>query len=215
MRDARRGWLASEAWTLSVDAQAPAPRLAAVVLAAGAGRRFGGPKQLARTSGEALVARAVRQALACGPALVVVVTGAYRDAVEAVLQGCPVRLCHNENWRAGLAGSLIRGLEAAEGAADAALVLLCDQIGVTDADLRRLIRAWQCRPDRIAAARYSGNCAVPAIFPGRYWAELRALTGDRGARQVIAERSDITAVDMPAAALDVDFPDDLLLFERR
>lgn len=194
--------------------QSPAPRLAVVVLAAGAGRRFGGPKQLARISGEALVVRAVRQALACDPALVVAVTGAYRDAVEAVLHGCPVRLCHNENWPSGLAGSLIRGLETVESAANAALVLLSDQIGVTDADLRRLIRAWEGRPDRIAAARYSGSCAVPAIFPRHYWTELRALTGDLGARPVIAAQPDITAVDMPAAAFDVDTAGDLLSFER-
>ena len=184
--------------------------LAGVVLAAGAGRRFGATKQLAQSGGETLVARAARRALACCPAGVVVVTGSRATVVAWALGSLPVRIARNRHWRSGMAGSLRCGLAALGRAPTAALVLLCDQPAVSSADLRRLITAWQSRPHCVAAARYGAVLGVPAIFPRRYWAELRLLRGDRGARPVIAAAAGVTAVEMPSAALDVDTPADLV-----
>lgn len=183
--------------------------LAGVILAAGAGRRFGGPKQLALVGGQPLVAHVTRQALASCPAGVIVVTGSHARRVAGALRGLPAQVVLNRGWRSGMASSLRCGLEALGGAPSAALVLLGDQAAVTAADLRRLAAAWQRRPQHIAAASHSGVLGAPAIFPRRYWGRLRQLRGERGARQVIATAGSVTAVDMPCAALDVDTTADL------
>jgi CTP:molybdopterin cytidylyltransferase MocA len=179
------------------------------VLAAGAGTRFGGAKQLARAGERTLVATAARRALASCPAGVVVVTGCHASAVECALRRIDVATVRNRRWRSGIAGSLRRGVEALGAAPAAVLVLLCDQAAVTAPDLQRLTVAWRTRPGCIAAARYGGGLGVPAIFPRRYWASLRRLRGDRGARSVIGAAATVTAVDLPSAAFDIDTAADL------
>ena len=183
--------------------------LAGILLAAGGATRFGGPKQIARIDGRTLVERAARIMLATCPAGVVVVTGARADAVTASLAGLPARLCHNDAWSTGMAGSIRCGLDALPRGASAALLLLCDQVAVDETDLRRLASTWACAPARVAAARYAGTLGVPAIFPSDFWPELRALQGDHGGRAVIAGRADVVIVDMPHAAVDIDTPAEL------
>src|ERR1700712_1822357 len=102
-------------------------RVAAVVLAAGAGSRFGGLKQLARVGGAPLVARAARTAesiAALDPVLVVV--GAEARLVTAGVPPGPGELGDCRDWVHGIGGSLRCGLQAAAGV-DAVLVLLADQ----------------------------------------------------------------------------------------
>lgn len=193
----------------AVMAREPVPRLAGIVLAAGEGRRFGGAKQVARLGGVTLVERAARLALATCPAGVVVVTGAHAAEVAAALAPLPVAIAHNVRWATGLAGSLRCGVEALPAGAGACLVLLCDQAAVDEADLRALIDAWRKSPERPAAALHGGRAGVPAIFPRSHWVALRGLEGDEGARALLAALPDVTAMEMPHAAADVDAPADL------
>ena len=185
------------------------PRLAGLVLAAGAASRFGAPKQLAVLGGEALVARAVRLATGCCDAGVLVVTGAHAAAVADVLAGSGAGLVRNSDWQDGMATSLACGVGALPADAAACLVMLCDQPGISAADLQGLRAAWQRDPDAAAAAAYAGVLGVPAIFPVALWPQLRALRGDRGARRLLAGLERVTAVSMPQAALDIDTVADL------
>jgi molybdenum cofactor cytidylyltransferase len=139
---------------------------------------------------------------------VVVVSGAHAGAVEAALGALPVRTVRNPRWADGLAGSLRIGVEAQPAAADACLVMLCDQPAVGAADLYRLVAAWRAAPARMAAAHYGGAPGVPAIFPRATWPALCQLQGDSGARGLLAA-GDVSTVPMPAAAADVDTPADL------
>ncbi len=183
--------------------------LGALVLAAGAGERFGGPKQVAQLDGVSLVARATRLALPLCPAGIVVVTGAHAEDVGAALSGLAARIAFNPDWRSGIAGSLRRGIQALPTGVSACLVMLCDQAAVDGEDLERLIAAWVAAPDRVAAARYAGGLGAPAIFPAAFWPELCVLGGDRGARTLIASLAGVSAVEMPHAAHDVDTRGDL------
>ncbi len=181
-----------------------APGLAGVVLAAGAGARFAGPKQLARLGEQTLVERAARLALgACG-AGVVVVTGAHAEAVAASLATTGVRLAFNPAWRSGMSGSIACGLGHLPPGAQACMILLCDQPAIDAADLHALVAGWMTAPQHAAAATFAGILAAPAIFPAVLWPQLRVLAGDRGARALLAALPRVTAVPMPHAALDVD-----------
>ena len=80
-----------------------------LLLAAGEGLRFGGIKQLAEIQGEPMVRRAARCALE-QDIPVVVVTGAYAEQVEAVLDDLPLRLIRYDGWHEGMGSSLAAGV---------------------------------------------------------------------------------------------------------
>ena len=182
--------------------------LGGVLLAAGSGRRLGQPKQLLKTGGQPLVERAARHLRQLCDADVVVVTGAYAEPVTRCLQALDVTLVHNPDWRLGLGSSLARGLDAC--AADAALIMVCDQSLLETTDLLRLIDAWSGDTQQPAAASYANVLGVPAIIPRKWFGSLGALDGDSGAREFLRNHQDIVIrVPMPNAATDIDQPRDL------
>jgi CTP:molybdopterin cytidylyltransferase MocA len=185
-------------------------RLWTVILAAGEGRRFGGPKQLARFGGASLLVGRARLAAAITPGRVVVVVGAHGQRLRSHLRrhGLQVSIVHNAAWRQGLSASLRRGVAALPRRASAAMILLCDQPGVGATSVSRLVRAWTAHPDRIAASVYGGIPGVPAIFPRTCFRTLTTLTGDSGARGLL-RAADASRVAMPEAAWDIDERADL------
>jgi len=173
---------------------------AAVILAAGASRRLGRPKQLVEVDGEPLVHRIARMALtACEPVAVVAGAVPLRDA----LVDLPIALVDNVFWAEGVASSIRAGVAWAE-PADSVVLLTCDQVLLDPAHLRALIRASE--EGRLAASRYDGVLGVPAVFPRAYFPVLLALSGDRGAQPLLEPA---VPVDWPAGARDLDTEADL------
>lgn len=192
------------------------PNLGGVVLAAGASRRLGQPKQLVRWGGAELVVRAVDTCAAVCGAGVVVVTGAHAEQVAQALNSRPVKTLFNADWQQGLASSLVRGLTHWQQAAVAAvLVIHCDQALLNAADLDALTSLWQTAPQRPAAAAYSDVVGVPAIIPVSHMADLSSLNGDRGARAYLLSSPDLNTIAIPNAAFDVDTAEDLRLLRLR
>lgn len=155
--------------------------LAGVVLAAGEGSRFGGPKALAGLGGTSLLRRAL-QALTdggCRPCLVVV--GAHPDvAVEAVAAGAEVVAC--PDWAEGMSASLRAGLRAVPPDAAGAVVVLADQPLLAAAAVRRVAAAVAGGADA-ARATYGGKPGHPVAFAAAVLTEVAAgATGDAGAR---------------------------------
>lgn len=185
-----------------------------IILAAGGSRRLGTPKQLVReASGETLIARAARMALAadCGP--VVVVLGASAEKVRPALDTLPVMVVVNEQWETGMAGSLRLGLMALAGTgteADAALVMLCDQPAVTPALLNRVVETHRATGHALVVCEYDGTAGVPALFGSALFPALLALQGEEGARRVIkAYVGPQSRLPFPEGKRDVDTPADL------
>jgi molybdenum cofactor cytidylyltransferase len=179
--------------------------LAVLVLAAGASRRLGRPKQLVRLGRETLVRRAVRVAESLAPLWIGVVVGARAARVAAALGGSSAEIVRARNWREGLAASLAAGVRRVPRQARCLLVMTVDQWRVGGADVARLLAASGRTP---AAAAYGGHLGVPAIFPRQMWPALLRLRGDRGARELL-ERGPTTPVPMPAAGADLDTPAEL------
>ena len=193
------------------EAETVAPRIAAVVLAAGGSSRFGTPKQLLTHHGENLVRRAAREAIHAGLNPVIVVLGAYARSIEPFLAGLePVSVAVNEKWESGQASSIRIGLErAASLRCDAAAVILADQPLIESSSLTELIVKFR-EGHRLVASRYSGILGAPALFGSEYFAQLNALSGDFGAGTWLRRNADeVTAVDMPEASVDIDTPHDM------
>jgi molybdenum cofactor cytidylyltransferase/nicotine blue oxidoreductase len=184
------------------------PVVAAVVLAAGGGRRYGMPKALVEYEGSLLVERAVRTAQAvCDPVLVVLGAQAVDVWRQARLDGAAVLA--NKDWETGMASSLRTGLDGLRGwpgRVDAALVLLVDMPGMTPAALARM--AEHAAPDALAVPTYDGVRGHPVLLGRDHWAGVAATAvGDEGARRYLAAH-EVTEVDCTGLAdpTDLDVP---------
>ena len=179
---------------------------AGVLLAAGAGRRFGGVKQLAPFDGEPLVRRACRTALAAGLSPVLVVLGANAEAVADAIRDLPVTPIHNERWSDGMGTSLACGVRALDAAVADVALLLADQPLVTAAHVRALVAARRAAAADLAATDTGLAIGVPAVFARALFPALAALTGDRGARDLVARAERRVTLAFAPAAVDIDTP---------
>lgn len=189
--------------------------VAAVVLAAGQSRRMGNEnKLLALLGGAPLVRYAVAAAQASRARPVVVVTGHEADRVQAALAGMNVRTVRNPDYELGLSASLRAGLTALD-KDDVAGALIClgDMPRVTAMTLNRLIDAFEASGGRaICAPVADGRRGNPVLWPADLFAAMKTLTGDAGARELIARHADrLRTVSADTAEIfhDVDTPEAL------
>lgn len=181
-------------------------QVAAVILAAGASVRLGRPKQLLPFRGETLIRRAARLACAAGLTPVHVVVGHRGGEVGAALGGLDdTVVVANPDWRYGMASSLACGVASLPSVA-AALVLVTDQPYLSAELLVAVMERYRTGQCSLVACRYaSGAMGVPALFDRRHFAELAALSGDRGARSLFARHAGaLAAVSFPEGDVDVD-----------
>jgi nicotine blue oxidoreductase len=190
------------------------PVVGGLVLAAGASRRFGSPKQLAELGGVPLLQHAVDAMLgadAVGP--VVVVLGAHADAVERAVALHGARAVRCATWEEGMAASLRCGV-AALGAerCDWVLVTLGDQPRITAQVVAAVADAAVSSPRGTAAVRaaYAGVPGHPVALGRELLPRVAALRGDVGARDLLsgAEVRTIEAAHLCDPA-DVDTPEEL------
>jgi molybdenum cofactor cytidylyltransferase len=178
--------------------------VAALVLAGGASRRLGSPKQMAVLGGETLLERSVRIARGAGLAPIVVVVGAEWEFVLARSSLGDVVTVVNEDWAEGMASSIrigIKTLELAGPKAQGVLLMTCDQPAVTSQHLQLVVAS-----DDVKASQYAEKNGVPAYFPARYFDRLLDLRGDAGARQLLVEAQ---SIEFAGGELDVDTAEDL------
>lgn len=162
-------------------------RIGAVVLAAGASRRMGSlNKLLLDVDGQPCVRRVVQAALNAGLAPVVAVVGHDGERIAAALADLPVTIRHNADHALGMGGSVAEGVAALPPGLTGAAILLGDMPLVTADDLRDL--AAGLTPETAACVpAYRGRRGNPVLWSSRYFPRLRALSGDRGARGLLAE----------------------------
>ncbi|RIQ18840.1 nucleotidyltransferase family protein [Jiangella rhizosphaerae] len=184
--------------------------VAGLVLAAGAGSRYGGPKALVEYEGSRLVDRAAELLSGGGCAPVVVVSGAVPLTVPGAI------VVHNPDWATGMGSSLRAGLRALSwSAAEAVVVALVDQPWVGVEAVTRLRSAWTASGGAlsVAVATYGGARGNPVLLARHVWDEVAALAvGDVGARPFLrAHPGLVTPVDCTGTGTptDVDTPADL------
>jgi molybdenum cofactor cytidylyltransferase len=188
-------------------------RCAAIVLAAGASKRLGQPKQLLLLDNESLLCRTVRLAQQAGCDPVFVVLGYEAARMQQELSGLKAIPIINEDWPSGMGSSLRTGIEAVikqTPQPQKTLVLLCDQPTLSAEILSNLLEASMTAKSLITASCYAGKLCVPAIFDQQLYPDLLKIEGDHGARSVIQRHiHQTTPVEFPGGILDIDTPEDL------
>lgn len=178
-----------------------------MILAAGQGRRFGGPKAAARLGGETFLGRVAATAAAAGldPIIAVVQSGSETPrGVKGVPNPSPDR---------GLSSSLQVGI-AAVPTGHAALVLLVDQPTISRDAIATVLAARGARP--LVAASAGGRLAPPVLVEPNAFPAVQALSGDIGLREVFAAHPELVAsAPVDAHAPDVDTAADLARLEAR
>ena len=185
------------------------PHCFAIVLAAGRATRFGDSKLLEEFENTTLIERAVTLAAsACGPKTLLVV-GHDRDRVRAAAGPNVVAHTVNDRYAKGLSTSIVCAIEAIEHCAQAVLILLADQVGITEDHLQNLLNSFDGRT--AVSTAYAGSVGPPAIFSRAQFTALKGLQGDVGAKQLLTSGAfPIITVDFEPAAIDIDTRDDLL-----
>jgi molybdenum cofactor cytidylyltransferase len=191
-----------------------APKVAALVLAAGQSRRMGAQnKLLAEIDGVAMVRRVVEAVVASRAEPVLVVTGHEADRVRRILDGLAVTFVDNPDYEEGISASLRHGLAGLPEGCDGVLVCLGDMPRVDAAMLDRLIAAFEPDNERdICVPVHKGKRGNPVLWGKRYFAEMREIAGDVGAKHLTGPHAEaVTEVDISGdgVLVDVDSPDAL------
>lgn len=184
----------------------------AVVLAAGAGRRFGGGKLLAEVGGRPLIQHVLLNLAEAPVGETIAVVGAEAARVREVCEPFGVRIVENPEWAAGQSTSVRAGILACGSGVKAAVVLLGDQPFVGAAAVEKLVDAFEDGAS-VAVATYGERRRNPVLFSREVWPVLlEELSGDEGARSVLRRHPEIV-VEVPcdgvAEPTDVDTREDL------
>jgi len=187
-------------------------KVGGILLAAGASRRMGTPKQLLNFKGRSLIRRAAEALTGADCEPVVVVLGAEIEQSREQIADLSVTVVENPEWATGMSLSIRAGLKKLleiDSQLDAVMITLCDQPFVTAEKLRPFIKTFvRSRPDLIAA-HYNDVAGVPALFSSKHFSDLLSLEGDKGAREIIRNSPDAMTIPLPEAAIDVDRKSDL------
>lgn len=181
--------------------------VAAIVLAAGASRRYGSPKQLAVVDGRTLLEHALASALAAGLAPIVAVVPVWLSR-PASLSDPRLHWIRNVFPERGLSLSLRLGIDAVGDHATAVVILLGDQPRVASEAIAAVLAARGDRP--LVAAESGGVLAPPVLVERTHFHLFDELSGDVGLRHLLHDRPDLVrSVAVSAHAVDVDRPADL------
>jgi molybdenum cofactor cytidylyltransferase len=194
---------------MSVEASPhPSNPISAVILAAGASRRLGFPKQTLELGGETLIRRAVRIAIEAQLSPVIVVLRQIEYfAIELQQTGC--LLVVNDDADEGMASSIRHGVFLAKTLkAPGVVIMSCDQVALRPGHLVALI----ANPKETTGSRYADKVGIPAYFPAIAFPALLKLKGDVGARAILSEAAAIENEDL---ALDIDTEADVLAARER
>lgn len=187
-----------------------------IVMASGAGRRFGGNKLLATYQGKALYLHAIDklQALAgkredIGTFIVVT---RHEEIIEE-LKRRGIDYKRNDQSDKGITASIHIGINAASEPEpeDAYVFFVADQPGLTTESVDGLLDFYKIAGKGMACTIAEGRIGNPVVFSARYVPELLAITGDKGGKQVLRRHpEDVAYYEVrPEELLDVDSKEDM------
>ena len=183
-------------------------KVAGLLLAAGASKRLGRPKQLLEIGGEPLIHRAARVLIAGGCQPLMVVLGAHREQCARAVENLPLQTIFNERHSQGMGTSISTGiahLQSQNPEIEAVIIALCDQPFLSSELIQSLIERGQNHNFSVVNCDYGASFGPPVFFTVAHFAELEQLRGESGARAIWRAHPDKTAsLAFPEGATDID-----------
>lgn len=190
------------------------PNIAIVILAAGASKRMGTPKQLLKWGDQTLIENSIKEAQGANSKSVLVVLGANFDLIKNhIRDDSQITILNNPHWEQGLGTSIaiaVEHLQNSNSSVDGVLITLCDQPLITSDYLGLLISKFQSGKNQIIATSYGrGKQGVPVLFDKVYFNELLGLNDDQGARDILKRQANnVIGVTPPESNVDLDTKED-------
>ena len=183
--------------------------IAAVILAAGEGRRFGSPKQVLDWHSRPLIWHVAKRALQAELTPVIIIAGAAIDAIQKAVADLPVQIMYNPDWQQGQGASVKLGAEAGGTKSGGILFMLADQPQIPIPLIRALIDTHAQRRNPITGPLVDGQRGNPVLFDRVTFSDLTSLSGEAGGRQLFSKYPVewIPWYD-PTPLLDIDTPED-------
>lgn len=179
-------------------------RVAAIVLAAGAGMRMNGRiKQLLPWRGKTLIENAIALAMRSHAYETVVVLGAHADAIQSVVEKTGARIVVNPQWEDGHSTSIRAGLNALAPEIAAAIFVNMDQPFLTREVVDAIIQRYRETDAPIVASIFAGQRSSPVLFHRAHFPELENLQGEQGGRELLAKYP-VARIEFDDAWLGID-----------
>jgi len=186
-------------------------KIGVIILAAGASRRMGTPKQLLKIGKKTLLEKTIDTAQKLVDKEIVVVLGANAEKIQTTTKWPKgVSIIINDEWQKGMGTTLKKGvnyfLEQSQ-SFQAIIVMVCDQPYLTTEKLEELIELYKKTKADIIAAQYENIQGVPALFSSQLFSKLAALNEDEGARKIIKRHQGVVkTINFPEGIYDLDTP---------
>ena len=187
--------------------------ISAIVLAAGEAKRMGQAKLLLPWQGKPILEHVLDQLLHSQVDEIILVLGHEAKQMREKIPAQGIKIAINPDYQEGMSASLRQGLMIIDEKAEAFLVVLGDQPGISKEIINQLIQAFHRprHPKGIILPTYRGIRGHPVLFSSQYRQEVLKLKGDVGGRQILADHpEDILGVEMDTDDVlqDIDTPED-------
>jgi molybdenum cofactor cytidylyltransferase len=182
-------------------------KLAGIILAAGAGVRFGGAKQLASFNGKYLLQYALDAANNSSVDYVSVVVGGHSSEILEKVQLGRAQIIFNRDYKTGIASSVKAGIANLPDDTSGAIIMVADQPFLKTEHLELMIQYFKKNgSNEIVVLSRKGEPRNPALIPRQLFSSLDELTGDSGARMLMKKSDRLHLLDLEDSDvfLDVD-----------
>lgn len=189
-------------------------KIGCVILAAGSGSRFGGPKQLAIFKEKTFVENVIETAQSVPFQKRVVILGSHFEEIRPIINKDEIDILNNVNWENGQASSVILGVKYFfENPVDAIIFLLVDQPQITSNMINNVLNLFAYKKPNIIVHNYKGQNRHPILFSKDTFQELLNIQGDKGGRQLFDKFSPFQInLENDFLAIDIDTIEDLKKF---
>lgn len=183
--------------------------IAIIILAAGASKRMGEPKQLLKWGDTTLINHTINTAVEVNSKEIIIVLGAHFELIKKNIENSEVTILNNIHWDKGLGTSIafaVEYLKTPQSVVEGVLIILADQPFVTSDFLKLMISKFQNNKNQIIAASYeNGKQGVPVLFDKAYFEDLVNLSDDQGAKELLKKyQSHVEALFPPTENIDLD-----------
>ena len=192
--------------------------ISAILLGAGESRRMGRSKQLIPFGRSTVLEESINNLLDAKISEVILVLGFKAEEVMRKLAAKPAKVVVNYDYQRGMSTSMIAGLRAIDGRAQAVMFAMGDQPLIDSQTIDRLIEEFYRHDKGIVIPTYQGRRGHPVIFALKFKGELLELKGDTGAKQIISNHPEDVlevAVKCEGICMDIDTGEQLSLMRSR